>query len=69
MIEVRTSRQNEAACGGCGARVRWCTDIATDRRVALNADAVAWSTRFDRFVFESVERYEADDVHSCRRPR
>lgn len=72
-IEVRTTQRNQAACGRCGQQVEWCTDVATGRRVALKPDTVAWSTRFDRGIWESVERIDTADVHSCpsefRRPR
>jgi hypothetical protein len=53
--------------------VRWCSEVAAERRVAINEDAVAWSTRFDRALWESVESYDQSDVHRCpddfRRPR
>ncbi len=64
-IEVRTTQRSKAACGRCGQPVEWCTDIATGRRVPLKPDTVAWSTRFDRGVWESVEQIDKADVHTC----
>lgn len=67
-VEVRTSQQQKAPCGRCGQPVRWCTDIATGRRVPLAADAVSWSTRFDRGVWESVEKYDGGPTGTPARP-
>lgn len=66
-VEIRSTDRNPAKCSRCGAEIEWATEVATSRRIPINRGAVAWKTRFDRSLHESVETIERADLHSCPR--